>query len=993
MVAEYNFLPREGDSLGPYDLIKVLSTSILGNFYLATHRAQNEQVLIHLIPESLLQADPQFYSTYQTAIEQQKQVPKGPVLAVTEMTRISGQLVVRYEGGHFQSVTEAVSQARNPLPEEQVRRFLRSMAVGLSDGAKIGQGHCFLTPDFLFIDGTGEIRIAGIGLFESIQYEAFERFVSGAIMPIKGDKDKNFSAIEILSPEIRNDKVRDPRSDFYCIGMCAYFMLIGHKPSRRWEIPSMARKGLHGGWDLFLSHCLEPKPADRFPHYRGFLRDLENIEQLTNRPRKESGQLMRILEYIPLPKKLEEEWGMRPLLVLRLGMLGLAGLLALLAAYLFLQILFTDISTQDASLPIKKVADQSSANLIIEIGSPRALVMVSGPESGRFIVFGDTLFLQGRSGRYRVEVSAPQRKTERFEIDLMASEPVRKYVELAFAFTSVRFEGVIGTEVYVELESGLPVYLGSIDSPDGLLLEDRLLGHDFTFLGRHPSYQTTRSESVNLDQPGQRVQFRQTPLPSELVLRSDPSGASVYLDGVLVGLTPLRLEGLSPHQAHVVELKKPGFRTVTQSFELSLGESRHFDAGKLVERLGRVTYAVDFPGEWVPPLEFFAFSLNGDPLPFQRSGEIVLPEGNHTLHLEHPDYFPFKEDFLVEDDAVTSISLAMQARPMRVRPVVETDSLVRFKVDDEAAELTEDGFLLVPPLTSAKVEAIIRDFHSVIQRFEGQPNQETEWRIPLKSLPSPEFGEDYSPPYFPMPMVWIEPSRFVMGSPINEYRRLPNEDNRTTVRLEKGYWIGKFEITQDTYTRVMGENPSRFKGESLPVDSVTWQQANQFCERLTEFERNGQRLPEGYLYRLPTEAEWEYAARAGTESAFSFGDTGDPTMGNFHGFYTPGQSVGMASESSYGTRPIGSYPPNAFGLHDVHGNVAEWSLDRHWDRHPGGIVSDPHNDRRGRGYTIRGGSWQSTADRVRSAAREGVPANANRNTIGFRVVLAPAIVQ
>ena len=122
-----------------------------------------------------------------------------------------------------------------------------------------------------------------------------------------------------------------------------------------------------------------------------------------------------------------------------------------------------------------------------------------------------------------------------------------------------------------------------------------------------------------------------------------------------------------------------------------------------------------------------------------------------------------------------------------------------------------------------------------------------------------------------------------MGSPLPEQARLPVEGPRTFVEISKGFWIGVFEVSQSEYKAMAGTNPSRFQGARKPVDKVSWDDAVAFCEKISRQEKAGGRLPEGYEYRLPTEAEWEYACRAGTESPFSFGDQADASFGNLKG--------------------------------------------------------------------------------------------------------------
>jgi formylglycine-generating enzyme required for sulfatase activity len=197
--------------------------------------------------------------------------------------------------------------------------------------------------------------------------------------------------------------------------------------------------------------------------------------------------------------------------------------------------------------------------------------------------------------------------------------------------------------------------------------------------------------------------------------------------------------------------------------------------------------------------------------------------------------------------------------------------------------------------------------------------------------------------------------------------------------------MGKSEVTQAEYQAVIGSNPSHFAGDSnLPVESVSWVDATHYCATLTARERAAGRIPDGYLYRLPTEAEWEYACRAGTTTATAFGDRLDPTQANFGRRYP-------FNGAATGTTNVGSYTPNAWGLHDMHGNVEEWCADWYAETYPGGSVVDPMGPATGSERVIRGGSWFHDESGCRSATRERVKPDAGRqgSFMGFRVVLAP----
>lgn len=235
-------------------------------------------------------------------------------------------------------------------------------------------------------------------------------------------------------------------------------------------------------------------------------------------------------------------------------------------------------------------------------------------------------------------------------------------------------------------------------------------------------------------------------------------------------------------------------------------------------------------------------------------------------------------------------------------------------------------------------------------------------------------------------MVWIGPGTFMMGSPLFEYKRRGDELPHT-VTISRGFWMGKYEITQEEYQALMGANPSVFTGDlKRPVEYVTWNDATNYCGKLTVQERAAGRLPTGYVYRLPTEAEWEYACRVGTTTATAFGYRLSSTQANFDGNYP----YDYGAEGPYlgTTTKVGSYAPNAWGLYDMHGNVWEWCWDW-YGSYPGGSVTDPKGPNTGSYHVYRGGSWFNYGESCRSAFRSGSWPDYGNSDVGFRVVLAP----
>ena len=209
-------------------------------------------------------------------------------------------------------------------------------------------------------------------------------------------------------------------------------------------------------------------------------------------------------------------------------------------------------------------------------------------------------------------------------------------------------------------------------------------------------------------------------------------------------------------------------------------------------------------------------------------------------------------------------------------------------------------------------------------------------------------------------MAEIPGGGFLMGSPADEKQRLDTESPQHKVTV-KPFFMGKFAVTQAQYQAIMGNNPSNFKGEKRPVEQVSWNDATEFCQKLTE--------KTGRTYRLPSEAEWEYACRAGTTTPFHFGETITTKLANYNGTNTYANEP--KGEYRQETIEVGSFPRNAFGLCDMHGNVWEWCQDTWHDNYNGAPTDgsawiENGNDPR---RVLRGGSWLLNPALCRSAYR------------------------
>jgi len=250
----------------------------------------------------------------------------------------------------------------------------------------------------------------------------------------------------------------------------------------------------------------------------------------------------------------------------------------------------------------------------------------------------------------------------------------------------------------------------------------------------------------------------------------------------------------------------------------------------------------------------------------------------------------------------------------------------------------------------------------------------------------PSGGEPWTVPGLGVELAPVRAGEFAMGSPKTETGRDDDERRRLAV-VPAPFWMGAHEVTQEQFESVMGRNPSSFKGPRRPVEMVNWYDAVGFCRRLTERERAAARLPEGHAYRLPTEAEWEYACRAGSTTPFAVGAALSGREANFDANQPYGDAAKTPRREA--TADVGVHPPNAWGLHDMHGNVWEWCLDPVSpppapDAPP---AAQPPAD--GSLRARRGGAWCDPGVVLRSANRDAQHPTCTSNYLGFRVVLAP----
>ncbi|ACU89365.1 formylglycine-generating enzyme family protein [Desulfomicrobium baculatum] len=239
--------------------------------------------------------------------------------------------------------------------------------------------------------------------------------------------------------------------------------------------------------------------------------------------------------------------------------------------------------------------------------------------------------------------------------------------------------------------------------------------------------------------------------------------------------------------------------------------------------------------------------------------------------------------------------------------------------------------------------------------------------------------KSWTEPITGMDFIWVSAGSFWMGAQQSDADATWVEMPRHKVTLTREYWIGKYPVTQFQWKRIMGRNPSFFKGVSLPVERVSWEDCQEFLAKLN-------RRSSGQFFSLPTEAQWEYACRAGTQTRYSWGDESDCEKANYGKFEVSFELLfyDCGGQNPGRTSPVGKYPPNAWEICDMHGNVWEWCEDTFEEYSTRELVDPVYSG--GTDRVCRGGGWGSSQSAVRSSFRDWAECDQRSADLGFRIV-------
>lgn len=1024
-----------GEKFGDYQVLRCVSYDLLGSLYRVRKPRAKEEKTVFVMPP-IIQATAEFKTRFSQLAPKLCQLDHVNVLSFDEAMVVKDRFT--FLGGAFEGENladylhgyvnkqikerkadseprELVSDLQMGLPPEEVTSILHQTLSGLSFLFNNKILHLNLNPTNILRGSDGKIRVAGFGLMNLIGQERFEEIVSAGIPPIAlGGRAIRINTVDILSPEARQGKPSDARSDVYALGITAYWLLTGRKPTADYTPPSEIVEDLDQKWDIFIANCLDREPDKRYQNVAKAQADFEDfahIKPLRSATSKaaigttETTTIFRHLDFIPVPKQVQAR-GAKFAGAFRLGVVGAIVLIVGALVFSAINMMLVDDST-NGQIAIKTPEGQTP-RLAIALSPDNASVRIKTTDLN-FIVREGKLDLNILPGSYRLEFNSPGYITQS-QLVLVESEPQSLSIKLKPAMTETIFTAEPGTKLTAKaMGSDETVEIGVTGADGAITSAGKLTAGDYMIIAEKEGYAKTESGPYTLS----AREANAFAIPLEAILgvlrvRSDPTGADIYFQGNKIGVTNATLEDLPVEEEFTITLKKEGYRDKTLAVTVASDTRTILDFETLTPLSGEIAPVINFGGKPATPEQLAGvtvagtstnpkhgveqFTANASSIADGQFKITGVNEGDIEMTVSHPDYLDQSLKFTLANAQRAKVIFNLPPKPaiVTLAPSPAGEEW-EFTLNGKKVNLPELKASLAPGVKSV-IGINNKNYFPVTKAFTPKPNEQISWAPKLEAIPGPEKGKPYEVPFLGIDLVWLQPGSFTMGSPPTEPSRLPEEGPVTEVRLTQGFWMGAHEVTQQQYEQLIGFNPARNAGEGKPVEYVSWREANAFCKKLTELEKASDRLPAGYEYRLPTEAEWEYAARAGSSEPFHWGNTADHTNANFQGKYPRDfESSELGGADHYGPVKVGSYPANAWGIYDVHGNVREWTIDNYNSRLPGDVVTDfvrrEETDRR----PTRGGGWEDYAIRSRAATREGLSETFRGANVGFRIVLAPVV--
>lgn len=1023
-----------GEKFGDYQILKCLSYDLMGSFYRVRRAREVEERTIFVLPP-LVGDDVNFRGRFDWMYSQLKGLEHESIFSVRDAGVVKERFTLfsdDFNGQNVADYLEANARAKAKenaqedhdelladqqvgLPPDEVRKIVHAVAEALVYAHEHKVLHLNLNPTNILRAEDGSIKVTGFGLMTMAGKPLFEALVSAGIPPISlGPRRIRINTVDILSPETRLGKDGDQRSDIYAFGLTAYWLLTGRKPVFDYEPPSTYVEGLEPGWDMLIAKCLERDPNKRYQNAIAIVRDLNRLSQLHLSPvpeeagTKETRNILKHIDFIPVPKKIKAK-GTAFARAFRLGVIGVFSLIISSIITSFYNVVFSDDLGGDGVVAVRVEGDKTPRLSIMV--SPKNASISFARENLVFITRDGKLALNVLPGNYRLEIKSPQHVTTKKLIEI-GDDPQTLAFKLKPDWATVEITTTPGALATAIDKDGNSYDLGAADSEGKLRITEQLYSGKYTLNLSKQAYKPLSQEDFEIasGEDVVEIDLPLEPILGTLRVRSKPTGANIIVDGEIIGQTNFTAEDLPVMEEFFVALDKPGYRRKVLAVELKPNTRTILDFGDLEQMKGTLIPKLTFDGqpatqqqmdetqfivesksEWFEEKNVFSGAMaESDSMTLEE-----IPFGNITLTVKHPLYSTLERKFQMPDKARFKLPLNMTPKPAVITITPHPPNLdLKLIVNGRARELTDGLQFAVKPNQAYELQIEAPEHIPVKRTVKLAPNEKFTWDATLQPFPGPGEGESFIIPYTgEIRINWIPAGSFTMGSTLQEPSRLPEEGPQTQVTLTKPFWISTHEVTQEQYKAVTKDNPSNFKGDDRPVDSVTWRDAMRFAKAINDRESKGGRVPEGYEYRLPTEAEWEYAARAGTDTPFHWGDKANSKNANFKGEYPRDFTSSELDESEvYGSLPVGKFAPNAYGLYDMHGNVREWTVDYFNGRLPGGSKTDWIQPMQNSRRVVRGGGWEDFAIRSRSASRgDGQRENTKSSATGIRLVLGPKL--
>jgi formylglycine-generating enzyme required for sulfatase activity len=992
-----NRVLKNGESFGNYRVVKCMCAGLLTHYYHMQHIRDLHDVTVGVFHHRA-DGNAKFLKSLEALQKTVSTFDHDAIPKIRDCTTIDGHTCIFMDlvkGIRLSQYFETKAKpGQSGLERADAMRIIAQLLGALGYAHSQGVDHRDLDSDLIYIQDNGSIRVLGLGIKASLGVDLFESIVSASVSPLVCSKTVGrLNSFDVMSPEYKSGVVEDARVDVFGAAFLGYWLLTGRKAElAKYVAPTQLVEDLSPNWDLFFDKALARVRDNRYQSCKIALLALKETEEDTQS--EGGGVVQRQIDRIPVPRQIVER-GELATRIYRLFIIGLIGvtLTAICASYLSMS--YSEDVEDYQRYVAKNLSSEEGAALLLRVEPAIAKVEFIGYKKS-YVINDGHLNLAVIPNDYKLSISAPNYITQRVPVSILegAEAPVRLNVNLKPVRSELTIQSEPGASVSLLDVDGVAFQQGVIGPSGTLLFESVVFSRISQMVVEKPGFQTQIFQDL-ADEHGSisQLDVPLVPLPATVELLTQPRGATILVNDVELGVTPLTLKELVPNDQYVVVARLDGYRSLERLVELKPGAEMTIDLGEFVPSSGELSIGVNILGENPPHLEQLSHALqvyvDEQAIPFGDPQLSSISVGEHRIRLEHPHYLSNELRLEVKDRGKYKLNFDLSARPAIVKLQIPEPLRAEVRLDGHLVNL-HDGQIEIPANQEVGLELSIRDHLTMLRQLKLSPAETLLWDVQPSLIPGPIEGKIWTVPYLGISFVWVPPGEFQMGSPLQEHARVPNEGPQTPVRFTQGFWAGTYEVTQSQYEELTGRNPSKFKSAARPVDSVSWEEAKAFCQLLTEFERDAQRLPNGYVYRLPSEAEWEYAARAGTQSSFNFGVEADASLGQFRGVYPRDRIDGLRVPTvSYGSATVGRYEANAFGMFDVHGNVREWTLDRYNGRLSGTSLVDPR-PRPGDGrIVVRGGGWEDSAARVRSAVREGVSPEVTSSALGFRVVLAP----